>query len=77
MEKVVLVTGASSGIGRAIVEKLASSYEVIIHYNSSEEEALELKSKLDTLYNRDALVVKCDLAKEEEIEAQEAEEIKE
>lgn len=68
MEKVVLVTGASSGIGRAIVEKLASSYEVIIHYNSSEEEALELKSKLDTLYNRDALVVKCDLAKEEEID---------
>lgn len=68
MKKVVLVTGASSGIGRAIAEKLASSYEVIIHYNSSEKEALELKNKLDSLYNGDVLVVKCDLAKEEEID---------
>lgn len=68
MEKVVLVTGASSGIGREIVRKLASDYEVIIHYNNSEKEALELKNELDRLYNKDIMVVKCDLSSEEEID---------
>lgn len=67
MEKVVLVTGASSGIGREIVRKLASSYEVIIHYNNSKREAVELKEELDKLYNKDIMVVKCDLSNEEEI----------
>ena len=68
MEKVVLVTGASSGIGREIVRKLANNYEVIIHYNYSYEEALELKKELDNLYNKDILMVKCDLSSEEEID---------
>ena len=60
MKKVVLVTGASSGIGRAIVEKLASNYEVIIHYNNSEKEALKLNKELKNLYHKDFLMVKCD-----------------
>ena len=68
MEKVVLVTGASSGIGREIVRKLAGDYEVIIHYNNSFRDALELKEELDKLYNKDIMVVKCDLSSEEEID---------
>lgn len=68
MEKVVLVTGSSSGIGREIVRKLVASYEVIIHYNSSESNALELKEELDKLYNKDIMVIKCDLSSEEEID---------
>lgn len=67
MEKVVLVTGSSSGIGREIVRKLASDYEVIIHYNNSYDNALKLKEELDNLYHRDVLMVKCDLSKEEDI----------
>lgn len=68
MERVVLVTGASSGIGREIVRKLASDYEVIIHYNNSSIDAFMLKEELDKLYNKDIMVVKCDLSSEEEID---------
>lgn len=64
----VLITGASSGIGREIVRVLASSYEVIIHYNNSYEAALELKKEMDNKYNRDFLMVKCDLTNEEDID---------
>jgi len=69
MEKVVLVTGSSAGIGREIVRKLASKYEVIIHYNNSKKDALELKSELDRLYNKDVMIVKCDLSSEDEIDS--------
>lgn len=69
MKKVVLVTGSSSGIGREIVRKLASDYEVIIHYNNNYSNALKLKEELDNLYNKDVLMVKCDLSKEEEIDS--------
>ena len=69
MEKVVLVTGSSSGIGKEIVRKLVDTYQVIIHYNSSEKDALELKEELDKLYNKDIMIVKCDLSSEEEIDS--------
>ena len=69
MRKSVLITGASSGIGREIVRKLASDYEVIIHYNNSYDNALKLKEELDNLYHRDVLMVKCDLSKEEDIDS--------
>ena len=69
MEKVVLVTGASSGIGREIARTLADSYEVIIHYNNSYEGALKLKEELDKIYNKDIMTVKCDLSSEEEIDS--------
>lgn len=69
MEKVVLVTGSSSGIGREIVRKLANDYEVIIHYNNNYDNAIELKEELDSLYKKDILMVKCDLSSEEEIDS--------
>ena len=68
MERVVLVTGSSSGIGREIVRKLASDYEVIIHYNNSSNEAFMLKEEIDRLYNKDVMVVRCDLSSEEDID---------
>ena len=51
MRRSVLITGASSGIGREIVRVLASSYDVIIHYNNNYESALELKKEIDNLNN--------------------------
>ena len=68
MKKIVLITGASSDIGSEIAFLLGDSYEVILHYNNNYDEVMKLKDKLDKLYNTDVLVVKCNLAKEEEID---------
>lgn len=65
--KVALITGSSSGIGKEIASKLASDYEVILHYNSNYNEALKLKNDIDNKYNRDTLLVKGDLSNEEDI----------
>ena len=68
MRKTVLVTGTSSGIGKEIAIILAKDYDVILHYNSNENSTRLLKEELDKEYNRDYLMVKCDLSKEEEID---------
>ena len=47
MNKVVIVTGASRGIGRNIAYNLAiDDYTVIANYNKSEEEIMKLKNEL-------------------------------
>ena len=67
-KKCVLVTGASSGIGSSIIEKFASNnYNVILHYYTHEEDAFNLKNKLENKYNINCLCVKCDLQNEEDI----------
>ncbi len=68
MKKVAVITGSAKGIGRATIEKFASlGYDVIIHYNNSEKEAILLKEKVEKEYNIEALLIKADLSKEEEI----------
>ncbi len=48
MSKVVVVTGASRGIGRNIAYNLAvNGYRVIANYNNSEQEAQKLKEQLE------------------------------
>ena len=45
--KVVLITGASKGIGRNIAKSLAiEGYTIIANYNNSEKLAIELKEEL-------------------------------
>ena len=49
MKKVILITGAAKGIGRGIVEELSKNGEniIIVNYNNSKREAIELKEKIE------------------------------
>lgn len=67
-EKVVLVTGSSKGIGKALIKQFASiGYNVVINYNNSEREAYELSREVEEDYDIKSLVVKCDISNEDEV----------
>lgn len=67
MNKVVLVTGSSTGIGAGIIYELAKSgYDCVINYNKSKEEAFKLYETIKK-FNIRCLVIKCDVSKEEEV----------
>lgn len=66
MNKVVIVTGASKGIGRETAKELAKKgYQVIANYNKSEKEILELKKELEK-ENINIEIFKADVSKREE-----------
>ena len=66
----VLVTGSSRGLGKTIILEYAKNgYDIIINYNNSEKEALELKDYVESTYKVKALVVKCDISKESDIDS--------
>lgn len=64
--KCAVVTGATRGIGRAIVTRLASlGADIVVNYRSSIEEANTLKEELSALGAK-VLLVKADVSIEEE-----------
>lgn len=66
MKDVVLVTGSSRGIGKAIALRLAKSgYQVVIHYRVRQEEAIAVQEQINALGGQ-ARVLQFDVADREQ-----------
>lgn len=66
--KCAIITGASRGIGKAIALKLASlGANIVLNYRSSEKEAMEVENEIKEM-GVDALSIKGDISKLEEVE---------
>ena len=66
MNRIIIVTGASKGIGREIAKELAIKGNTIIaNYNKSEKEIKELQQELEK-QNIKIDIVKADVSKREE-----------
>ncbi len=65
-EKTALITGGAKRLGRAISKELASSgYNIIVHYNRSEDDANSLKEELTEL-GVDVYLLQADLLNDNE-----------
>jgi len=66
--KVALVTGATGGLGCAIVAKLiANGSNLVIHYHSNEKSAKKLQNQFSEGFG-DLIIVQADLTKCDEVE---------
>ena len=66
---VVLITGASRGLGKATAIEFAKhKFNIVINYNNSKEQALDLQRKLEEQYGVRTLLIKCDVSDAKQVE---------
>lgn len=67
--KVVLVTGSSRGIGKAIIIELSKNdYDVVINYHHSKEDALKLQKDVIDQYGVNCLAIQADVSDEKAVD---------
>lgn len=65
---VALVTGAAARVGAGIVRKLhAAGYNIVLHFNHSQEQALALAMELNTNRDNSVHTVSADLREEKQV----------
>lgn len=68
MNKTVLITGSSRGIGKACAMHFAKlGYNVVINYKEGKDEAIQIKEELEKKYSIEALVIQCDISDEDSV----------
>ncbi|KRD90381.1 sugar dehydrogenase [Bacillus sp. Root147] len=66
-DKVVVVTGGSKGLGRAMAVRFGQEQsKVVVNYRSNEDEALEVKKEIEQAGGQ-AIIVRGDVTKEEDV----------
>lgn len=69
MNKVVLITGAAKGIGKAVALELAKNgYDIMINYCHSRKEALALQKEIADIYGVCCFIFQADVSKEKEVD---------
>ncbi len=68
-DKIALITGSSRGVGRAVALAFAKEgAKVVVNYSSSEKAAMEVVEKIKEM-GSDAIAVKADVAKKQDVES--------
>ena len=69
MRRVVCITGAAKGIGKAIALELAKhNYDVVINYHTSETAALALQKEIQETYQVSCLAIQADVSQEAQVD---------
>lgn len=68
-KRVVFITGAATGIGRATAVEFARSGANVVVVDINENEAHETMNKIETMGSAKALFIKCDTSKDSDVKA--------